>query len=47
MQKAFYAEDFTTGQIFDLGQKNNARNEIIEFAKTLTRYRNTNGVIFS
>ena len=33
MQKPFYAEDLTPGQIFDLGQKNITRNEIIEFAK--------------
>ena len=33
MQKPFYAEDFTSGQIFDLGKKNITKNEIIAFAK--------------
>jgi len=33
MQKPFYAEDFTSGQIFDLGKKNITKDEIINFAK--------------
>ena len=33
MQKPFYAEDFTSGQIFDLGKKNITKDEIITFAK--------------
>ena len=33
MQKPFYAEDFTSGQIFDLGKKNITKDEIIKFAK--------------
>ena len=33
MQKPFYAEDFNSGQIFDLGKKNITKNEIIAFAK--------------
>ena len=33
MQKPFYAEDFTSGQVFDLGKQNITKDEIIAFAK--------------
>ena len=33
MKKPLYAQDFTKGQIFKLGKKTIAKDEIIEFAK--------------
>ena len=33
MKKPFYAQDFTKGQIFNLGKKNITKDEIIDFAK--------------
>ena len=31
MKKPFYAEDFITGQVFDLGKKNITKDETIDF----------------